>query len=663
MRDIIIFSGTTEGRTLSEQLSAQSIPHRVCVASEYGMRLMSERGQARILTGRLDRNEMEGLMDENTLVIDATHPYALLASENIKNAAESKDAEYIRVLRKSEESSISYKSCHTMSDCAKALEESEGNILLTTGSKELSEYCSEVFDDVRERTYIRVLPTAESLRLCEEAGIPSKNIIAMQGPFSEGLNREIFLQYNIKNLVTKESGRAGGFFEKLYAAEELGIDTYVIGRPVKEDGVGISEALALITGKKPEEAPLSISLIGIGPGDEGFLLPAAKEAVSKAEAVFGAKRMLRGINGPCHEMYLPSDIISVLEKEKYHEVAVLYSGDTGFFSGAKNFISEIIKWRSDTDIRIIPGISSLSAFCAKLGESYDNAGLFSLHGRGSDADLMAITDHIAYNEKTFVILSDAEDVRRIASRVSDTAQGLVFHVGKDLSYDDEKIMDLSRDKALTFDLVGLLILMVKNPAPGKRPLINMLPDNAFIRNQVPMTKECIRHEAIRRLHLLEGDTVYDIGSGTGSVSIEIASLHPSLKVFAVEKDEKACNLTDQNIKKSGLLNITLRAGSAPEAFDDLPLPDAVFIGGSAGKLSEIIKELRKKAGPVKKIRVAATAVTLETTEALLRITEEYEAEDVECIQMSVSDIKTSGSYHILKAENPVMIFSFTVKGS
>ena len=168
MRDIIIFSGTTEGRTLSEQLSAQSIPHIVCVASEYGMRLMSERGQARILTGRLDRNEMEGLMDENTLVIDATHPYALLASENIKNAAESKDAEYIRVLRKSEESSISYKSCHTMSDCAKALEESEGNILLTTGSKELSEYCSEVFDDVRERTYIRVLPTAESLRLCEE---------------------------------------------------------------------------------------------------------------------------------------------------------------------------------------------------------------------------------------------------------------------------------------------------------------------------------------------------------------------------------------------------------------------------------------------------------------------------------------------------------------
>ena len=219
----IIFSGTTEGRTLSEYLSEKNIRHIVCVATEYGRLVMHPDQFADIREGRLDSDEMTRLItDEGSVVFDATHPYADVVSANIRRACENSGKEYIRIYRPEvDDGSTNMIRCFDSSDsCAAALKKTTGNILLTTGSKELSVFTADPL--VRERLFVRILPSEESIRICKDAGITGRHIIAMQGPFSTDLNVALMRQYGIDIMVTKSSGRAGGLPEKLEAARKSG---------------------------------------------------------------------------------------------------------------------------------------------------------------------------------------------------------------------------------------------------------------------------------------------------------------------------------------------------------------------------------------------------------------------------------------------------------
>ncbi|MBR4758581.1 MAG: precorrin-6A reductase, partial [Lachnospiraceae bacterium] len=232
MKKIFLFSGTTEGRTLSDMLAEAGIRHIVCVATDYGKDMMEENGYAAIRVGRMDEEQMRHLFmmveedqddanDESPecLVIDATHPYATEVTDNLKRAAKAAGAEYIRVLRN--EAKVETKDCKRYEDiasCAKAMSESSGNILLTTGSKELGRYMEIVSKETKDRTYVRVLPSAESLQMCEASGIRPDHIIAMHGPFTKELNEAVMEQYEIRHLITKDGGVSGGFPEKIEAA-------------------------------------------------------------------------------------------------------------------------------------------------------------------------------------------------------------------------------------------------------------------------------------------------------------------------------------------------------------------------------------------------------------------------------------------------------------
>ena len=249
MNRIILFSGTTEGRLLSEWLSAQKIHHTVCVATEYGRTVMEENEYAKVLTGRLDVDAMKELMQEDRIfaTIDATHPYATEVSKNIKLAAKACNIRYIRLLRCALSDNSAADNCFIYDDnetCAKALLSTEGNILLTTGSKELHVYTE--YEELSKRLFVRVLPGIESISLCEKAGISGKQIIAMQGPFSEELNIAIIKQFDIKHLVTKQSGKAGGFYEKIAAAEATDVTLHCIGLPTVEEGFSIDDVKMII---------------------------------------------------------------------------------------------------------------------------------------------------------------------------------------------------------------------------------------------------------------------------------------------------------------------------------------------------------------------------------------------------------------------------------
>ena len=211
MKRIVIFAGTTEGRQLSELLADAGIAHTVCVATEYGEIVMREQtdsteaaqtdGQplVNLHCGRMDREQMQKFLHDEVyeIVVDATHPYAQVVTENIRGAvaairSSEKDAQfpiYLRLEReidgavKADENVTNIQYFDNNSDCAKALEDTEGNILLTTGSKELAVYCAS--GRLNDRLYVRILPGRESLELCMEQGIKGRQILALQGPFPQ----------------------------------------------------------------------------------------------------------------------------------------------------------------------------------------------------------------------------------------------------------------------------------------------------------------------------------------------------------------------------------------------------------------------------------------------------------------------------------------------
>ena len=670
MKKPIIFSGTTEGRMLSEKLTASGISHIVCVATGYGELVMEPSEYADIRKGRLTGIEMYDLIkSEADTVFDATHPYAAEVSHNILTACKAADREYVRVLRGSDSElipeSAEIREFSDAASCAAALAETEGNILLTTGSKELGIYADN--EEVRSRLYARVLPSHESISLCEAAGLAGRQIIAMQGPFSMETDLALIRQFDIRILVTKSSGAAGGSPDKIRAAAEAGIPVFMIGRPSDETGLSVAETLRRyfgITGR------MQIDLIGTGPGSSGLMTAEANEAIRRADIIFGAPRMIRDRGGrEMYPYYRAEDIIPVLETRKPARAAVLFSGDTGFYSGAASLAPKLKAWAdaSDTEceVTVHPGISSFAYLASRAGVSYQDAELASIHGSsGDEKSVAAAVRKVRYSGKTFVLLSGAEDVRLLGSALEQNGLGHVrIILGYQMSYPEERIGLISCSDCGYVTEQGLYTALVINEEPEARPAAPVLSDDEMIRGKVPMTKESVRHLSVLRLELKEGSIVYDIGSGTGSVACEIARLDPAGKVYAIEMKEEACGLIHENAANLRLANIEVVQGRAPDAMEGLEDPTHVFIGGSAGSLKEIIECLRAKAsGHSAGIRVVINAVSLETISEISSVIRESDLTDISIEQVSVSKSREFGSYHLMTAENPVLIASFTIGG-
>lgn len=249
---LLIFSGTTEGKRLCKALLKKGgFCITVSVATEYGAQSMEAVSGCSVLKGRLDKEQMERLFyaEHFDAVVDATHPFATQATENIAESCQKTGTRYLRLLRESEAYDERCILVQNAAQAARFLSGTSGNILLTTGAKELGEFC--VIPGCRARIYPRVLPMSESIERCLNLGYERSHIIAMQGPFGEELNLALLREYDIRYLVTKESGKAGGFEEKLSAAKRAGVTAVVIQRP-KEQGYSFEEVIALLVREKGE---------------------------------------------------------------------------------------------------------------------------------------------------------------------------------------------------------------------------------------------------------------------------------------------------------------------------------------------------------------------------------------------------------------------------
>ena len=605
---------------------------------------------------RLDECQMREFIKEFAprYVVDATHPFAKEVTENIKRACIEVKAPYIRLLREAGQAGESV-CVEDVEAAVEYLEGTSGNILVTTGSKELENYTR--LTDYQERIFARVLSVGDVAVKCEELGIRGRHLICMQGPFSVEMNLAMLREYKISYLVTKESGIAGGYPQKCEAAAMAGVGLVVIGRPQQEAGMSLEEVIKFLKNEINLQDKWKVSLVGIGMGTAETLTAEGKEACKKARLLIGAKRMLETADQRQHTYasYQPEEIVNYIkEHPEYENVAVLLSGDAGFYSGASRLLKRL-EDEPQIEARVIPGISSVAYFCAKLGVSWEDAALRSLHGR-QDNILAAVREH----EKTVILAGSAQSVRSLCRKLAEYGYGsLKVCVGADLSYDTEKIIEGTAESLQEYQGADLAVIYVENPDTCIGMAVHGLPDGEFMRGDVPMTKEEVRSISLSKLRLAKDSVVYDVGAGTGSVAVEAALRVTDGIVYAVEKKEEAIELIEKNQKKMKADNLVIVKGEAPDALLGLPVPDCVFIGGSTGNLKGILDTVYQKN---KKARVVINTITLETLTEAKHCMEELSVAEEEIVQISVSRSKKAGRYHMMLGLNPVTVISFTLHG-
>lgn len=662
---IVVFAGTSEGRRLVECCARHGRQVVACVATEYGERLIPMEPGVQVHMGRMDAAEMEAFLrrQRRAVVVDATHPYAREVSKTVKKVCGALDLTCVRLVRASSEGRIADEHLHWVDDAGSAALLAEGlagNIFLATGSKELAVFAEQISDF--SRIYARVLPSRETLDVCMGLGLSGGQLICMQGPFSEEMNRAMYAHVSAKILVTKESGDAGGFLPKIQAALALGMECIVIRRP-KERGLSFEAVCGLLgigeeageDAKAEEEKELL--LVGIGIGTPEGMTREAREALAGVPVIFGAKRMLAAVQGFFGEKvcaYEGERIADYLRKHPgVRRAAVVLSGDVGFYSGAakldETFLGE--GWK----VRRICGVSSLNYFAAKLGMSWQDMKLCSAHGREA-----GLPTQILRNRRVFSLFNDGAQLIKLARSVPKKEFSAVqLFVGFDLGYETEEIwrgtlLEFASEKPRK----GLCVAVFENDRADVT-VTGSLRDEAFFRGEVPLTKEEIRAVSLSKLRLTRDGVCYDIGAGTGGMTMDMARFVTDGKVIAFEKNPAACELIWENSRRFLGGRLTLAEGSAPEVFGDCEPPTHAFIGGSGGRLKEILEALLRKSP---RVRVVANVITLETMAELTALVKTLPVTDVEIVSVTAAKARKAGPYHLMEGMNPVYIISFTGAG-
>lgn len=706
---LVIFGGTVEGRQLAESLCTGGVTIHVCVATEYGATLLPKSPDVRIHTGRMEAEEMADFLIQSRAAccVDATHPYAAAVTENIKKACERIKLPCIRVLRREEEISVDdtagkvsmrrvrMVSVGSVEEAAAFLKAVTGNILITTGSKELEKYCC--IADYQSRCFARVLPTVQVMEKCKELGFEGRNLIGMQGPFSEELNYWMLKQTDCSWMVTKSSGRAGGYQEKCEAAIRAGVNILVVERPGENAagqagdtlsasdaaeglsgaekagakkaeaekvgaekaeaekvavGMELQEAIAFLKKKLQIPEKKKVYLIGMGPGNAENLTAQAIHCLERSQLIAGADRVLKIWPEFCKKPFLQSyrkkEIADWLRKQKdWQEAAIVYSGDVGFYSGAKGMLEEL----EEFELCPVAGIASPLYFLDRLGIPWEKVRLVSGHGKK-----LSLIPLIREQKKVCVLLDQKSLVQDTCRKLTEYGMEQVkITVGEKLSYPQERIISGYPGQLMDQEWDPLSIALFENPDAEGKPAPG-IEDDRFIRGKVPMTKKEVRILSLAALKLTEASVLYDIGAGTGSVSVEAALQCSEGTVYAVEKNPEAVQLIRKNQIAFRTDNLSVCQGEAPDCLEELPAPTHVFIGGSGGKLLKTVERIREK-NPA--ARFVINVVTLETLQQVLELKKQFtEYEDMEITQIQASRSRELGRYHLLEAQNPVFIISF-----
>lgn len=393
----------------------------------------------------------------------------------------------------------------------------------------------------------------------------------------------------------------------------------------------------------------TVTLIGMG-ASAATLTAEAREALGRAELVAGAQRLLdalpAGVTAERVPAVRPADILAAVAGAQ--NAAVLYSGDTGFYSGAAGLLARLKE--AGIPARVLPGLSSVQMLAAALGRAWQDWNLVSAHGRPCDPVAAVCGGRPAF----FLTGTGESGPAALCAQLTAAGLGaLPVTVGENLGLASRRIFAGTAAGAAG-ESFGPLAVLLAEPAfrlPARTP---GWPDETFVRAEgVPMTKRAVRAQVLAQLALCPGETVWDVGAGTGSVSLEMAYANGGAQVWAVERLPEACAVLEENRRRLGGWNVRPVSGEAPAALAGLPAPDAVFIGGTRGRLGPIL-DAALTANPA--ARICLTAIALETLAAAL---DACAARGLEAEITQIAAAHAAGRPHLLRAANPVFLITAT----
>lgn len=409
-----------------------------------------------------------------------------------------------------------------------------------------------------------------------------------------------------------------------------------------------------------------VYLIGIGMGNPDLLTVRARKIIERSDCLIGAKRMLEAVQKICRPeaertaSFQNEEIARLIDRQPQGSfISVLLSGDVGFYSGAKKLCGALREMK-EVSLELIPGISSLQYLCAKLETAWDDVTVVSVHGREGK-----VASALRQAGKVFVLTGSNQTAGQVCEVLCREGLGKAqVWVGEHLSYPQEKLTGGTAEELAgrQFDPLAAMLITAA-PTPSRSYPAIGLDDAEFLRGDegkpIPMTKQEIRAVAVSRLHIQPAFCVYDVGAGTGSVTVEASLLARGGRVFAVEKNPKAVEQLRRNLKHFSLTNVEVVEGTAPAALSELPAPDAVFIGGSSGNIEEIVRLCLAK-NP--QVRIVATAITLETVAQLLEAARGLPEVSLEISQISAARARALGKeqqMHLMMGQNPVFVCCLT----
>ena len=395
---------------------------------------------------------------------------------------------------------------------------------------------------------------------------------------------------------------------------------------------------------------MNVTLIGMGSGQPENLTLQGLAALRQADLILGARRLLAVLPAGCTEnraaAYRPDEVAELLQTSGAENAVLVYSGDTGFYSGASSMMEKLEAL--GVRARVLPGLSSIQLLAAALGRPWQGWNLVSAHGRTCDpvAECMQ-------GRPTFFLTGGSEDPATLCAQLAAEGFGDVQGVvGQCLGTPEEKLFrgSVKELAAGRFNSLSVLLVEAAEVLPRRAP---GLPDEAFERGDVPMTKQEVRAAVLAKLAVRPEDILWDVGAGTGSVSVERALAAPRGRVYAVECRPEGCALIKANREKFRTRNLVLVEALDPAALSDLPAPDAVFIGGSKGSLAAIVDAALDKNPDA---RICVSAIALETLSAAVAALT-AKGRTVQVSQIAVSRARAVGGLHLMMAQNPIYLIT------
>lgn len=403
---------------------------------------------------------------------------------------------------------------------------------------------------------------------------------------------------------------------------------------------------------------LRINIIGIGPGNPDLLTKEAASAIEESNVLIGDARMLAAyakFDKKVFETFSTSKILEIIHELDPVDsiVGILVSGDIGFFSLAKTLTAKL----ENCDIKRYCGISSLVYFAQALNMSWDDARIISMHGRKNN-----LVASVAQNSKVFSLTGGDNSPSVLCEELCKNGLGdCLVYVGENLSYPEERITKgLAKEIANGFFPSLSVMMIINKKASDFFHHVHGLPDELFVRSKVPMTKQEIRSISLSKLAPKDTDIIYDIGAGTGSVSVELALLACNGRVWAFERNPDAVELIKTNKNRFAVSNLEIVEGEASAEIKTMPAPDSVFIGGSGGNLHSMLDTIYEKN---RQARIVVNAITLETLASVLDYYKNRTEYSLEVVNAFAARSEKIGPYNLMKAQNPVYVITVIRKGA